>query len=189
MLEHLPSWLGERMGTFRAGSDKLLIAQRPLRLTDARLELTSSAFWDGGVLPVSCTADGDGVSLPLAWTDPPAGTAAFALIVEDPDAPSVDPFVHALIAGLPAGERQLAEGAMAPGAAPGDVGRNTYLQQGWLPPDPPTGHGPHSYVFQLFALAEAPQVGEKPGRSALADAIEGKVLAAGVLVGTYERPS
>lgn len=56
-----------------------------------------------------------------------------------------------------------------------------------MPPDPPTGHGPHNYVFQLFALSEAPELGEKAGRSDLAHAIAGKVLATGVLIGSYER--
>ncbi|MET0270459.1 MAG: YbhB/YbcL family Raf kinase inhibitor-like protein, partial [Sphingomonas sp.] len=65
--------------------------------------------------------------------------------------------------------------------------RNSYFNEGWLPPDPPTGHGRHDYVFQLFALADVGDIGRNPGRSALLDAMAGRVIAAGMLVGTYSR--
>ena len=58
---------------------------------------------------------------------------------------------------------------------------------GWLPPDPPSGHGPHDYVFQLFALDTPVRADAGVGRSALIDAMEGHVLSAAVLTGTYER--
>jgi hypothetical protein len=114
------------------------------------------------------------------------------LIVEDPDAPSPRPLVHAIVWNIPAGENGLAEGAIRADGAGGpdgrDVGRNSYFGEGWLPPDPPTGHGPHRYAFQLFALSEdAGDAGETPGRGALVKAMAGKVLAAGLLTGTYER--
>jgi phosphatidylethanolamine-binding protein (PEBP) family uncharacterized protein len=73
------------------------------------------------------------------------------------------------------------------GGADGNVGRNSYLQEGWLPPDPPTGHGEHDYVFQLFALSACPDLGNSLGRAAFVRAITGHVLAAGVLIGTYSR--
>jgi phosphatidylethanolamine-binding protein (PEBP) family uncharacterized protein len=73
------------------------------------------------------------------------------------------------------------------GGLDGDVGRNSSLQEGWLPPDPPTGHGAHDYVFQLFALSERPELGASPGRGAFVEAIAGRVLGAGVLIGTYSR--
>ena len=68
-----------------------------------------------------------------------------------------------------------------------DVGRNSFFRDGWLPPDPPTGHGSHDYVFQMFALAAPITLDGQPGRGALVDAIAGQVVAAGVLVGTYSR--
>jgi Raf kinase inhibitor-like YbhB/YbcL family protein len=121
----------------------------------------------------------------------PEGTQSLALIVEDPDAPSPQPLVHAIVWGIPPSEQRLAEGAIRPDGAGGrdgrDVGRNSYLQEGWLPPDPPTGHGPHSYAFQLFALGAGADPGETPGRAALVKAMAGRVLAAGFLTGTYAR--
>lgn len=68
-----------------------------------------------------------------------------------------------------------------------DVGRNSYFTEGWLPADPPTGHGPHDYVFPLFALSGTPDIGSNPGRSEFVKAITGRVLGAGMLVGAYSR--
>jgi Raf kinase inhibitor-like YbhB/YbcL family protein len=191
MLEHVPHWLGSLMHNLRAGHAKLAIVQDGIVTGDARLELSSLAFADGGRLPERFTADGEGVSPPLTWRGVPAGTAALALLVEDPDAPAPNPLVHAVIWNLPPEDGSLPEGAIAPdgrGADDGsDVGRNSYSQEGWLPPDPPTGHGSHDYVFQLFALDSAAAVDINPGRSELLDAIRGHVIAAGMLVGTYSR--
>ncbi|MDP5281361.1 YbhB/YbcL family Raf kinase inhibitor-like protein [Sphingomonas sp. DG1-23] len=189
MLEHVPHWLGSALKGVRAGADKLVIAQPGLG-SFAALRLASPAFADGARLPERFTADGEGVSPPLYWTEVPEGTERLALIVEDPDAPAPQPLVHALVWDLPP-EGALVEGAIRAdghgGADGSDVGRNSYLAEGWLPPDPPTGHGQHHYAFQLFALGAGPDVGETPGRSAIVKAMAGRVLAAGLLTGTYSR--
>jgi phosphatidylethanolamine-binding protein (PEBP) family uncharacterized protein len=67
------------------------------------------------------------------------------------------------------------------------LGRNSFLRAAWLPPDPPTGHGPHLYAFQIYALTERLTFGGHPGRARALAAMEGKVLAKGLLLGTYER--
>lgn len=190
MLEHVPHWLGSALKGLRAGSDKLAIAHPELGGFEA-LRLSSPAFADGARLPERFTADGEGVSPPLFWTGVPDGTQSLVLLVEDFDAPAPQPLVHAAIWGLPAEAEMLTEGAIrADGDGTpqgGDVGRNSYLGEGWLPPDPPTGHGPHHYAFQLFALGPGPEAGESPGRSAIVKAMAGRVLAAGLLTGTYSR--
>ena len=191
MLEHVPQWLGGLLRTVRAGHSKLVVLQPDVVGTATRIDLSSPAFGDGARLPVRFTADGEGVSPSLVWADVPGGTASLALIVEDPDAPALNPLVHALVWGLPPDERRLPEGAIARDGEGGgdgrDVGRNSYLIEGWLPPDPPTGHGTHDYVFQLFALSETPAIGSNPGRSEFVKALGGRVLGAGLLVGTYSR--
>lgn len=190
MLEHLPRWLGAMLRNVRAGHSKLVIVQPELEIGETVIDLSSPAFGSGARLPVRFTADGDGVSPPLLWGEVPAGTASLALIVEDPDAPALQPVVHALVWNIPAGERHLPEGAIVPdgdGVVEGpDVGRNS-LFEGWLPPDPPAGHGSHDYVFQLFALSETLDIGGNPGRSGLVRGLQGRVLGAGMLVGTYSR--
>ncbi|MBB3474959.1 YbhB/YbcL family Raf kinase inhibitor-like protein [Sphingomonas sp. BK345] len=192
MLEHVPHWLGSLLHNVRAGHAKLVIVQDGIVPSGgAQLTLSSPAFADGARLPERFTADGAGVSPPLTWTGVPAGAVALALLVEDPDAPAPNPLVHAVVWNLPPDSSGLEEGAIAAdgrGAFDGsDVGRNSYQQEGWLPPDPPTGHGSHDYVFQLFALSEAAALDVSPGRSAVLEALRGRVLAAGMLSGTYSR--
>lgn len=192
MLEHVPAWLGRALSGVRAGEAKLAIVQPELGARFTALDLTSPAFAHGGRLPPRFTADGAGLSPPLTWGTAPEGTALFALLVEDADAPAPAPLVHAVLWGLPADSLRLAEGAIVPDAegttGRGDVGRNSYYGEGWLPPDPPTGHGTHRYAFQLFALDDGVgDPGASPGRAALMRAMAGHVLAAGLLVGTYSR--
>lgn len=192
MLEHIPHWLGAALKSVRAGAENLAIAQLPIDGRIAPMELTSPAFPSEGRLPERFTADGDGVSPPLTWGEAPAGTAFLALLVEDADAPAPAPLVHAVVWGLPAGSARLEEGAIAEDGnghpETGDVGRNSFFREGWLPPDPPTGHGDHRYAFQLFALGEgAGDPGASPGRSALIAAMDGHVVGAGLLIGRYSR--
>ncbi|MCM8730979.1 YbhB/YbcL family Raf kinase inhibitor-like protein [Hephaestia sp. GCM10023244] len=192
MLEHVPRWLGTAMRGMRAGADKLAIVQLSDGVELATIDLMSPAFANEGRLPPRFTADGAGVSPPLVWGALPPATAAIALIVEDADAPTPAPLVHAIVWDLPPDEHRIAEGAITAdgaGEADGrDVGRHSFFGEGWLPPDPPTGHGEHRYAFQLFALDDdTPDPGETPRRAALVKAMRGHVLAAGLLIGTYSR--
>ena len=190
MLEHVPAWLGGLLRNRRAGHEKLVAVDPRIRLSAKTIDLTSPAFGSGARMPVRFTADGTGVSPPLMWGDVPEATASLALIVEDPDAPASKPLVHAIVWDIPVEERRIVEGAIVAGGAGtenGNVGRNSFLREGWLPPDPPTGHGEHDYVFQLFALSARIDLAASPGRGAFVEAIAGKVLAAGVFIGTYSR--
>lgn len=193
MLEHIPDWLGSALRSVRAGAENLVVVQPSLGSGYASIELSSPAFADGAHIPVRFTADGEGVSPPLVWGPLPAGTRSIALVVEDADSPTLSPLVHAIVWGLPADTQRIAEGAITAGAgvgedAGGEVGRNSFLSPGWLPPDPPTGHGDHRYVFQLFALdVTAEDLGEAPGRGAVVGAMTGHVIGAGVLTGIYAR--
>ncbi len=189
MLEHVPSWLGVVLRGVRAGASKLTIVDPALGQFDS-LDLSSLAFADGQRLPERFTADGAGVSPPLHWRGVPAGTTSLALVVEDPDAPSPQPLVHAILWDMPPQDGQLTEGEIRAdddSGTHGDVGRNSYLREGWLPPDPPTGHGEHRYAFQLFALSGTADLDPSPGRTAVVEAMAGRVLAAGLLTGTYSR--
>lgn len=192
MLDHVPAWLGKALRSVRAGADALTIADPAIGSGTTALDLSSPAFDDGERLPVRFTADGAGVSPPLAWGAVPAGTSRLALIVEDADAPTPSPIVHAIVWGIDPASAGLDEGALnTDGLSPagGTVGRNSYAGTAWLPPDPPTGHGLHRYVFQLFALGGGASVDADAvlGRGKLVDAMAGHVLAAGVLTATYAR--
>jgi len=190
MLEKIPSAVGRALRSARAGYDKVVSEQAAFAGVPQSVDLESPAFEDGGSIPPRFTADGEQISPPLAWRNLPEETQGLALIVEDADAPSNEPLVHLLAWDLPPELELLPEGEFkSPRHAGLDevLGRNSYLQTAWLPPDPPSGHGPHLYVFQLFALRRKLAFDHAPSRGAVVEAMTGHVLAKGVLVATYER--
>lgn len=191
MLEHLPEALGHALRDVRAGLDTLVFNRCGMRAGLGMLQVNSLAFADHAPIPERYTADGEGLSPPLEWHGVPAGAATLVLVVEDADAPKADPLVHAIVVDIPPQDGSMNEGALAsPGHEGGDVhaGRNSYLRAGWIPPDPPRGHGRHRYAFQLFALAEGEAFSATPGRDEVFKAITERGIAGGMLIGTYERP-
>jgi len=185
MLDEVPAWLGKVLRNVRAGHGKLAVARLGGADTLHRdgFELRSPAFEDGEPLDPSFTADEeDAVAPPLEWTAPPAGTQELALIVEDPDAPTPEPFCHWLVWGLAPQRGKLLEGE-----APPRVGKNSFGNSEWLLPDPPTGAGSHDYVFQLFALDRSLALMPGATRGDLLEAMQGHVIAAAVLTATYVR--
>jgi Raf kinase inhibitor-like YbhB/YbcL family protein len=132
------------------------------------------------------------VSPALAWSGVPAQAQEVVVLMEDPDAPMPQAFVHWSIYGIPPSVNSLPEGIGAGGTAgrtlPGGVfqGRNSTGRTGFFGPKPPPGHGVHHYHFQVFALDEPLGLGPDAERDALVEAMRGHVLAQGDLVGTYE---
>jgi Raf kinase inhibitor-like YbhB/YbcL family protein len=190
MLQNLPDFVGHALREQRAGLDQIVFNRLPLRDGHGTIAVTSGVFVDHGPLPVACTADGEGVSPPLRWSDAPASATSVVLIVEDADSPTPHPLVHAIAVGLPTADGALRGGALADdNGTPADatLGRNSYLQHGWLPPDPPPGHGKHRYAFQVFAISGDDPVPEAPGRDALMEVLEARAIASGMVIGTYER--
>jgi Raf kinase inhibitor-like YbhB/YbcL family protein len=190
VLEKLPDAIGHALRGQRAGLEKIAYQSIDLRAGMAQIAVASLAFADHAPIPERYTADGAGVSPPLQWSGVPGGAASLVVIVEDADAPTPQPLVHAIVVDLAPADGALAEGALPSNDHDGigvRVGRNSYLQAAWLPPDPPPGHGVHRYAFQVFALAGGSFDGT-PGRDAVLDAIREHGLASGCLIGTYERP-
>jgi Raf kinase inhibitor-like YbhB/YbcL family protein len=149
------------------------------------LRMSSSAFDQLGEIPRRYTADGENLSPPLFW-DAPAGTSSFALLCEDPDAPTPRPFVHWVVFGLPMGTSAVMAG-MREGMHGLAQGRNSYGHLGYDGPAPPPGDGPHEYHFQIFALDCELTFRDAPDRADLVDVMHGHVIAVGEVVGTYER--
>jgi Raf kinase inhibitor-like YbhB/YbcL family protein len=143
--------------------------------------LSSNAFGHGDEIPRRHACDGEDVSPALSWSDPPAGTRALALIVEDPDAP-VGTFTHWVAWNIEPVAGGLGEGVSAPAE-----GRNDFGTGGWSGPCPPPGHGPHRYFFRLYALDAQLAVGFRAGRRELEQALAGHVLETAELIGRYER--
>lgn len=153
--------------------------------------LSSTAFQAGATIPSRFTCDGKDVSPPLSWSNAPAGTVSFALIVDDPDAP--DPaapkrvWVHWLLYNLLPDVTELAEGAgNREPAAPARHAVTDANSTGYHGPCPPIGT--HRYFFRLSALDRVlPDLGSSPHRSELERAMDGHVLGTAVLMGRYAR--
>jgi Raf kinase inhibitor-like YbhB/YbcL family protein len=149
----------------------------------AGIELRSPSFADHAPIPARHARDHENLSPPLEWSGVPEGAVELAVLCEDPDAPR-GTFVHWVLAGLEPTATGLAEGERPAAAV---EGRNDFGGEGYDGPQPPVGDDPHRYFFRVFA-ASAP-LGLAPGASAddLRRALEGKELASGTLVGTYQR--
>lgn len=174
----------------RVGAAGLLLASALLRwhgliVRGQTMQLTSTSFQDQ--IPARFTCNGVGLSPQLAWSAPPAGTASFALMVTDPDAPGRT-FVHWVLYDLPAATRSLPEalsvqGQLADGAR---QGRNDFGDIGYGGPCPP-GHSPHHYVFTLYALDAKLNLPVGATRSQVEAAMQGHILAHGELVALFQR--
>ena len=178
MLQHIPAPLGRALADKRAGHGALTINQPAFARVPDDLGLLVLSRGNNGLLDARHTNDGVGASPPLGWTGVPAEARSLALIVEDADSPTREPIVHAIAYNIPAQSGQLVEGALGDDAGPA-TGRNSYGKLGWLPPDPPSGHGTHAYVFQLFALDTMLEFASPPSRAQLVAAMEGRVIAKG----------
>lgn len=152
----------------------------------SKMKVTSAAFSQGGAIPAKFTGEGEDVSPPLAWSDAPEKTQAYAVICHDPDAPLVSPgtygFVHWVIYNIPGSATSLPEGV-------GDhtQGKNDFGKQGYGGPMPPNGHGVHHYYFWVLALDRGLNL--EPGLTLwqLLEKVEPHVVGMNRLVGTYER--
>jgi Raf kinase inhibitor-like YbhB/YbcL family protein len=190
MLEKLPESVGQALINQRAGMEHVVYNLLHRERETARLSVSSPTFVFNGCLPTRYTADGAGISPPLAWDAVPAGVSSLAILVEDADSPTPHPMVHAIVVEIGNEIRALDEGALNSPHHVGsgfDTGQNSYFRRAWLPPDPPRGHGQHRYVFQVFALMAGADFSSVPGRREFINVILNRAVAVGCLIGTYER--
>ncbi len=149
--------------------------------------ISSTSFPNGGDIPKTFTCDGADVSPELSWTDPPPGTQSFAVIADDPDAPS-GTWTHWVLFDLPPATSSLAQSLSKVDELPGGErqGRNDFRKIGYNGPCPPPGK-PHRYFFKLYALNA--KLGLKPGASKqeVEEAMQGRILGHAEWVGKYRR--
>jgi Raf kinase inhibitor-like YbhB/YbcL family protein len=155
------------------------------------MQITSSAFTDGGKIPLTYVmpgAGGQNVSVPLAWSGAPPGTQSFALAMVDPH-PVARNWVHWLVIDIPQDAASLPQGASGRKMPPGARElQNSFGAMGYGGPQPPPGSGDHPYVFTLYALS-VPQVelAKNPGLAAFQQALAAKTLATATLTGYFGR--
>ena len=146
--------------------------------------LTSAAFQEGGSIPATYTCDGEDLSPPLSWTDPPAGTQSFALINDDPDAPG-KMWVHWVVYNLPPSVRKLQAGVASDArlADGTQQGMTDFGRVGYGGPCPPSGT--HRYFFKLYALDATLAAPAGAARAKVEAAMKSHIVAEARLMGTY----
>lgn len=149
----------------------------------AGIQLRSPSFGDHQPIPARHARDHDNLSPALEWSGVPPEVAELAVLCEDPDAPS-GTFTHWVLAGLPPASGGLAEGERPAGAV---EGRNDFSGDGYDGPAPPVGDPAHRYFFRVFAAAAPLGLARGASAADLRGALQGKELASGTLIGTYQR--
>lgn len=158
------------------------------------LTLTTTAFEDGGVIPVKYTsADPKGVSPKLEWSNVPAGTVTFALIFHDPDVSiqkKVGDVLHGMWFNIPGTSKGWEEGLPAGPALPdGTVqAKNLRGQNAYMGPGAGAAGPMHHYTFELFALDTKLDLTADATRDDVLKAIDGHILGKAVLMGRFKRP-
>lgn len=151
------------------------------------MKISSPAFSEGQSIPQQYTCDGNDVSPPLQWLDAPANTGSFAIIVEDPDAPS-GTFTHWVYFNISPTTMSLGGNVPKSGALPDGAaqGKNDFGNIGYGGPCPPPGN-PHRYYFKFFALDA--RINAKPGADldTVQQAMKGHILSETQLMGKYKR--
>ena len=168
-----------------------LIGDKPMTIS-----ITSTAFADGERIPKRYTGEGEDVSPPLAWSGLPQGTKELAIICEDPDAPTAEPWVHWVIYKIPATSDGLPEGIAQKARlkSPAGIfqGQNSWSKPGkpmvgYRGPLPPPSHGMHHYHFTICALDAKLIIDPGVPKKALLEEMRDHVLEMGCLTGLYSR--
>lgn len=150
------------------------------------MNLTSTAFFYGEFIPAKYSCNSEDVSPSLSWTEPPAGTQSFALIMDDPDAP-VGTWVHWVLFNLPASARGLSEGMpsdlkFSDGSVQGITSARSHGYHGPCPPS-----GTHRYFFKLYALDTALSLTFAADKKEVLAAMDGHILAQAELMGKFSK--
>ncbi|MGD1212723.1 MAG: YbhB/YbcL family Raf kinase inhibitor-like protein [Candidatus Acidiferrales bacterium] len=159
------------------------------------LQLSTSAYSDGGTIPDKYTCAGPGgfasmTSMPVEWKNPPAGTQSFILLLHDPDAharKSLDDITHWIVYNIPGDSTGLPEGVKADApASVGTQGKNIMGQPGFMGPCAPPGP-PHHYTLELLALDTKLDLPAGASRDDILKAADGHVLTGTVYIGLFHR--
>lgn len=159
-----------------------------------RLRLKSSAFNEATPIPkaYSCSAEnGMPVTPPFQFTNVPAGTASFVLILDNLDnhpMKGIDPELFWLAWNIPGNAPGLASGVAAQSELPTGMRQATLGRTiGYRPPCPPPGTGPIHYTFFLYALDRLLDAPPMSTKADIMKAMDGHILGSTILVGYFER--
>ena len=161
------------------------------------ITVTSSAFDHHGMVPLENSAYGDNTSIDLSWSDLPSGTVELALILDDPKVVELgmmpEPFVHWVAYNIPASASGLPAGLPADAQVMGIDGLDGMIngvngtrRTGYFGPRPPANGQLHAYHFRVYALDTDLDLEPGLNKAQLMEAMDGHILATGMLMGHYE---
>ena len=189
-----------------SGSNALHVFSGKFALTVRRLPftLTSSqsdgGFNPGGVIPTEFKyrisgqcATGSNSFPKLVWSNVPAGTKSFVLIVEDPVGSN---WVHLNLYNIPKTVVEIPKitdssptNHLTSFSAYGSTGQTSWSTNGWGGPCPPNGTGKHTYFFKLYAMRIASiSAINKLTRSAFESANSSNIISSVSISGTSIYP-
>jgi Raf kinase inhibitor-like YbhB/YbcL family protein len=160
--------------------------------------ITSTVLTDMGNLPAkySCAGNPANVSPSLSWSNAPAGTQSFVILVHDLEPrpnKGIEDNLHWLVWNIPATATSLAEGVQPVATLPDGsmqvvaAGRAGGPPTGYRGPCPPPGQ-PHHYPFEVFALdSKLDSVGAGATRADVMNAMNGHVVGHAVLMTKFDR--
>ena len=146
------------------------------------LRFTVDGVASGGTVPIDYTCDGANDTPTVTIDEVPTDVEELALVVDDPDAPTVSPFVHWVVYGIGADSTEVTDGDAALLYGVTDAGTES-----WFGPCPPPGDGPHTYQWRLFGLSSTQDLEPGLGGRDLEEAIAAAVVTEAVLTASYER--
>jgi Raf kinase inhibitor-like YbhB/YbcL family protein len=146
--------------------------------TRGSLKISSTAFNHEGLIPSKYSCEGEEVNPPLQIEQIPPAAETLAIIMEDPDAPN-GTFDHWLVWNIPP------INLIAGDTVPGICGKNGGGKTGYYGPCPPSGI--HRYYFYVYALDTELDLEGNADKRALKAAMEGHILAEGVIMGRYQK--
>jgi len=149
------------------------------------LEIRTTAFATGQSIPSKYSYKGENISPELVWSDVPANTVSFVIIVDDPDAPNGD-WVHWVIYNIPGDSRRLTEGFPKSAYVNNSIaqGFNDFGLIGYDGPYPPQGRA-HRYYFKIYALSKSLNLKAGLKKKDIVDAIKDSILQQAEMIGMY----
>ncbi len=183
------SILGKILKHKRAGESKLIWNDYAVNTAPSTIQLSSPAIPPGGEIPIRYAGSGvgDNISPPLRWSNVPEETDEIVLVIEDPDAPLSKPFIHLIATGIDPDSSGVEEGELSEAATPVVFGKGTFGKEGYSGPRALRAHGPHRYVFQIYAVRRKLEFSTPPTRRTLLEAFGNSIIAKGCFFGTFER--
>lgn len=151
-----------------------------------KIDLTSSAFREGDMIPQKYGFNDENLSPPIVWAKVPEGTQSIAVICDDPDAMG-GTWVHWVIFNIPTATEGLPEGVSREETLQDGSrqGVNDFKKIGYDGPAPP--YGVHRYVFKVFALDTMLDLQDSATKKELLSRMAGHILGEGKLMGRFKK--